>query len=389
MLSVAIRIAQRMGIHNESTYVKCSPLESEMRRRLWWSLVIFDNRISEMSDYKTTTLTPTWDCRTPLNVNDFDILAEMKNPPAVQEKASEAIFAVVRSELGDFVRHSSFHLDFTNPSLKSIAKETRHSCGPEGGELMALERTMEEKYLEFCNPEIPLHYMTIWTTRGYLAKAHLVDHYSRYSRTSISQTDSQRDNAMSHALNMLECDTKLMNSPLAKGYIWLINSYFPFTAYIHIVQDLKRRPVEKHAENTWEVMSDNYEARFSNLEQDHNALCNLFSKIILQAWEAREAVLRQSDKLVDPPRIVQYIKRETAKLTSNAQNIKMQQPNNSMGISMDDFTMPMPMEFGEHNLLPYGMGVHGGFSDTPGQVATEFDVNQLDWTMMEWNPMRI
>ncbi|KAJ5509759.1 hypothetical protein N7527_011902 [Penicillium freii] len=43
-------------------------LEAEMRRRLWWSLIIFDNRIGEMSDYQTSSLAPTWDCHNDLLV---------------------------------------------------------------------------------------------------------------------------------------------------------------------------------------------------------------------------------------------------------------------------------------------------------------------------------
>lgn len=58
MLAIAIRSAQRMGLHNESTYTRYTNLEAEKCRRLWWSLVMFDHRICEMSDYKTTTLTP-------------------------------------------------------------------------------------------------------------------------------------------------------------------------------------------------------------------------------------------------------------------------------------------------------------------------------------------
>jgi hypothetical protein len=50
MLAAAIRIAQRMGLHNESTYTRYTAVEAEMRRRLWWSLVIFDHRMCEMSD---------------------------------------------------------------------------------------------------------------------------------------------------------------------------------------------------------------------------------------------------------------------------------------------------------------------------------------------------
>ena len=383
-----------MGIHNESTYAKCTALEAEIRRRLWWSLIIFDNRICEMADYKTTMLAPTWDCRTPLNVNDSDIQPEMKTPPAIHEKPTEALFAIMRSELGEFVRHSVFHLDFTNPSLKTIAKDTQHGPVSEGGELMALEKTMEDKYLKFCDPENPLHFMTIWTTRGYLAKNRLLEHYSRYSRSSVQQTDAQRDSAISYALNMLECCTKLVTSPLTKGYLWLVHLHFPFPAYIHIVQDLRKRPTEEHAGKAWEVMSDNYEAQFMNMEPDDIPIFQIFSRIILQAWDAREAVSRQLDEPLEPPRIVSDIKHKTMQMTSDAQNNNLEQPTGAAGMNIDDFSMPMPMDFGGYG-LSYGMGGQGstglepwGYPDVPGQPTMDVDVNHLDWTTMDWNLMR-
>jgi hypothetical protein len=93
MLGVAIRIAHRLGIHNESANAKCTVFEAEMRRRLWWSLIIFDSRIGELAACNAVALTPTWDCELPLNTNDTDLRPEMKETPDAQEKPSDAIFA--------------------------------------------------------------------------------------------------------------------------------------------------------------------------------------------------------------------------------------------------------------------------------------------------------
>lgn len=334
-----------------------------MRRRLWWSLILFDTRICEMADWKTAMLVPTWDCRTPLNLNDFDLRPEMKDPPAVQEKSSEALFAVVRSEMGNFVRHTAFHLDFVNPALKAVAKDVEDGHIPGGDELVTLEKMIENNHLKFCNPENPLHFMTIWTARGYLAKNRLLEHYSRFPRSSVQQTDVQRNAALSHALIILQCDTNLMSSPLTKGYLWFVHSYFPFSAYIHIVQDLRMRPVSDKTEQCWEIMNDNYQAHFTSLAKEDNPLYKVFTKLILQAWGAREVVFRQSDqagKPLVPPRIVSDIKQKVAKATPDAHDC----------FDMNtDFSMPMPY----HNM--------------PGQAALDFDFNNLEWTPMDWNSL--
>lgn len=41
-LGVAIRMAIGLGLHTPSTSWRCSPLDQEMRSRIWWSLVTMD-----------------------------------------------------------------------------------------------------------------------------------------------------------------------------------------------------------------------------------------------------------------------------------------------------------------------------------------------------------
>ncbi|KAB8251457.1 hypothetical protein BDV35DRAFT_314459 [Aspergillus flavus] len=389
ILGVAIRIAQRMGIENETTNARCTALGGEMRRRLWWSLILFDNRISEISGHKTTMLTPTWDCRVPLNANDFDIRPEMKILPQSHDEPTEALFTVVRSKMGDFMRQSAFHLDFTNPSLKVIIKDTPHGADPEGDRMTAFERMIENRYLRLCNPENPLHFMTIWTTRGQLAKNRLLEHYSKYA--SVQQTDEQRDIAISHALIIIECDTKLMTSPLTKGYRWLTDFHFPFPAYIYILKDLRKRPTVEHADRIWRTMSDNCEARFKDM-QKVNPFFESFAKIVLEAWEAREAVFRPINKPLQPPLIVLNVKR-VAQTTGGIQRSDLKRPIVGSNVNTDHLPMTMPMDFGAHDLL-YSTEGHdfpgpdlGGYLDIPGQATMDVEVNQSDWTTIDWYPM--
>jgi hypothetical protein len=396
MLGVAIRIAERMGIHSESELAKCTALEAEMRRRLWWSLVLFDTRIGELANDKSTKLAPTWNCRVPLNVNDSDLRPEMKEPPEVQGKSTEALFAVVRGELGEFVRNTMFYLDITAPALKPIAKDVQKGPIPEGGELVTLEKMIEDKHLKSCDPENPLHFMTIWTARGFLAKYRLIEHYSKYSSSSVYQTEAQRDTAISHAFNMLECDTKLIVSPLTKGFLWLLQLYFPFPAYFQLVQDVKKRPISGQAEQAWTVMSDNYVARFGvhSLHRDDSPFFKFFAKMVLQAWEAREIAVRQSGKSLTPPRFVSTIRHIMAQTAESVQNDNTEQPDDVTGVGVDDFlmSMPMPMDFGSHmyslerqaGYVEMGPGV---YPHVPGRAPLDVDVNDLDWSAMNWSSM--
>ncbi|KAK3709672.1 hypothetical protein LTR37_010699 [Vermiconidia calcicola] len=380
ILGVAIRIAQRMGIHNEATYSKCTALEAEMRRRLWWSLVIIDNRICEMSHHMTTLLDPTWDCRIPLNVNDSDFREEMTAPPAIHERPTEALFAVVRAELAEFVRHSDFHLDFSTPCLKPIAQRRRTDLGSKGEGLAALERHMEEKYLQFCNAENPLHYLTIWWTRGYIAKFHILEHYAQFSIPNAPQTDKHFDATLSHALRMLECDTKLTTSPLGRGYSWLIQFHFPFLGFLYIVQDMKKRPDSQRAETCWRVMGENYETRFMHVEQWHSPLYKLFSNVILQAWAAHE--LAFGGATVDLPRMVEDI-RYRQNLLNDGAATNANPGGGVADMNLDDFMMPMSIDFSGAG-LHYGLGGQASLDPWPSMSGLQPEANQLNWAAPDW-----
>ena len=381
-----------MGIHSESACAKYTALEAELRRRLWWSLILFDTRIGELAGFSSASLAPTWDCRIPLNVNDSDLRSEMKKPPVVNNNPTEALFVVLRSELGEFIRHATFHLDFTTPALKRVARNVRHDLVPEHGELIKLETMIDDKYLKLCDPENPLHFMTIWTTRAHLARCHLMEYYSRCSRSSEYRTEVQRDAAHSHALNMLKYDTKIMTSPLTKGYLWLLQLNFPFLAYMHIVQDMGRRPFSEQAEQAWEVMSDNYEARFVLPHEEDSPHLEIFTKTVLQAWETRDAAFRKLEKPLKLPGIVSRLRRNMTQMAPNARADDGRQSKGAMGEDNDHFPTLMSMDF-DSNSLPFSMRMEdsypgigsGEYPNLLGQAPLDFDVNQLDWAAMDWD----
>ena len=386
MLGIAIRIAERMKIHSESALAKCTVFEAELRRRLWWSLVLFDARVSEISDHKCTVLNPTWDCRIPLNVNDSNLRPEMKEPPAVQEKSTDSLFIIVRCELGEFIRHAAFHLDFTTPALKLIINNIQHDTVTEATKLDTLEKMIEGKYLNSCDPENPVHFLTIWFTRLSLAKCRLLELHSRYYNSPLPRTEAQCDAIISRSLDILEIDTKIATSPLTKGLIWMPNQYFPFVAYMQILQDLRRQPTHKQAEQAWEVMSINFAAHVNILHQDGgyrdvSSTIQVFVRIVLLAWEAREAALKHLPEPLIPPSIVSNMRQEEAQIRQNMRNADTETRSGIPGVGTDDFPLPASMEFHSHSLHDDYMltGPPEAYPDMLGQSPFGFDINQINW----------
>jgi len=313
----------------------------------------------------------------------------------VQGNSTDSIFVVVRGEIAEFVRHSAFNLNFTNPALKPVAKTGQHDLA----KLVILEKMIEDKYLRYCDPDNPLHFMTIWWTRAHLARCRLLEYHSSYANSSVRPTDTQRDvqreASISHALCMLECDTKLATSPLAKGFLWQVNVHFPFPAFVHILQDLKRRPFSAYAEQAWEVMSDNSEARLMFMATAFkNPFLEIFANIVLEAWEAREAAVDQLREPLVPPSIVTFSRARIAQKGPVVQVAETQQPNFETGMGMDmninNLQISMPMSSGSHGQL-YSMGGQSDYGtmgplypNMSGQAPLDVDMNSLDWATTDW-----
>lgn len=339
-----------MGLDNESSNVKCGPLEGEMRRRLWWALILFDNRVCEMGDYRAVTLSPSWSCRVPGNLNDSDLQAEMKKLPQSHDRPTEMTLAIARYKVADLVRHSSFFLDFTNPALKALANPKDH-----GGTLEALQQKIENDYLRHCNPDYPLQFMTIWLTRGHIARYLLFQHFSI---PPDKQTAQQRSTAITHALTMLTCDTTIMTHPYTTKHAWFLFFHFPFPAYIHILQHLKRDPLAPQAELCWKTLSDSCKVRFTNPEYEAHPfhktpMFAVFTRIVVKAWEARVTALRKrGEGEPETPFIVtEFQKKLLDAEASSSENTISSDEDTSLRLEDDGMVMPFPM-----------MGVAGSYS---------------------------
>ena len=178
---------------------------------------------------------------------------------------------------------------------------------------------IEDRYLKFCDQENPIHFMATWTIRAQLNKYHLLEDNLRISSSSTRRVEAQYDAATASALRMLECDTKIMTSPLTKGFVWLNQINFPFPAYYQITQDLRRRPTSEQAQQAWDTMSDNWEAWFNIHFGNESPIFQLFTKFVPQSWEAYEAAARRSGKHITTPRIVSSIRDALARMAEIAQ----------------------------------------------------------------------
>ncbi|KAM0250067.1 hypothetical protein ACHAQJ_008760 [Trichoderma viride] len=318
MMGIAVRIAQRMGLHRDPDGYGLPPFEVEQRRRLWWTLVSYDRRVGEMTGSTVTALTSGCDCKKPLNVNDSDLHADGKEPPTPHTGPTEMLFALTRVELSMAVASNSNRDSFKmNPEKKT---DSSHAGKPNAVTIRLAGQDapaytlegfcahIEGTYLVHCDAKIPLHFFTLTMTRAALCKMRIINFLVRsHSAETMPLKDVERDALILGAIEMLEYDNVVQSSSSLQPFRWYAMHYFPFPAYMFLVQELRKRISGPLVERAWAAIEANYELRglLSNL---HSPMHTAFSGLFVKAWTAHYEAQRAAGKDIPTPHFMSVLR---------------------------------------------------------------------------------
>ncbi|KAL1849629.1 hypothetical protein VTK73DRAFT_9841 [Phialemonium thermophilum] len=322
LLGIAVRIATRLGLHQDGARFGIPPFETEQRRRLWWQIVAFDKRIAEITGSTINALSSCGgDCLLPLNVNDTDLHVNAKDPPASYRGPTEMLFCLARIELvvaaapagsrpAPAQTSTKTRVQFSpSPSSPDVVTHVANQYLP--ADIDAYCTYMENAYLKHCDPKIPLHFFTLMMTRQALCKLRIVEFMCRgVPPTTLDGPEG--DALFVEAVQMVELDNIIYAAEFIRGFLWYTRLNFPFPAYIFLVSALRRRTTGELCERAWAAIAENHERRgmMRNLRSPiHVALGSMFVK----AWTAREEAENQLGRTVQPPKMITMLRQHMSR----------------------------------------------------------------------------
>ncbi|KAG5921180.1 hypothetical protein E4U42_005945 [Claviceps africana] len=309
LVGIAVRIAQRMGLHQDPAVHGLAPFEVEQRRRLWWTIVSHDRRIGEITGSTVTALSSGCDCKLPLNVNDSDLHIDGTGLPKPHSGPTEMLFALTRLEIAMAVvsdrnrdsakiktQHgstsaSSPRQDCSSSSSSSFSKvacmPTIRVAGQDSPPytLDGFCAHMEETYLRHCDPKIPLHLFTVTMTRQTLSKMHVIAYLMRMYRGEHPLEETERESLFLLSIQMVEYDNVVHASESLKPYKWFTTHHFPFPAYMFLVQELRQRCHGRTVERAWKAICSNHDLR-GMTHKLYSPIYAVFGRHFVKAWDA-------------------------------------------------------------------------------------------------------
>ncbi|KAL3456530.1 putative fungal-specific transcription factor [Aspergillus heterothallicus] len=278
LTGIAIRLAQRMGLHRGGEESGLSPFEVQMRRRLFWQILPLDSFASQASGVGTTITPDAWDTEPPLNINDDQLSADMTTQPVEQKGATDMIFCLSRLAIHNFYTRASVQSDNGGKIQFKDSDEIQKVINQ-------VEDSLETRFLRYCDLLNPLHFLTSGMVRSATNAIRLRARMPLLLKEST--TIAERKGLCTAAENILNSHSAIYNSSSLQKFRWHTQTFFIWDALLCILRCLVLPGVYSPSElgSTWQKVAYVYSIH-DELVKGRRTLYATIGKLTVRAWLA-------------------------------------------------------------------------------------------------------
>lgn len=295
---LAVRIAQKMGLHRDPEALGLSPFECEMRRRLWWQIIMLDAKYAMFSGLSHSLLPSNCDTGPPKNLNDVDIDPSAKKPYQDREGPTEMIFCLLTYKFARFLLDA--------PGFEGMAMVKRSATdgnGPTEEQLNEYRRkvsVLRQDLLDILEKNSdrragPVHEMAV------ALREHLIARLDELATPVEQQSDwgievhSAEDNTFKVAITIFEHDSANSVGGMVPAFTWFSLLHFQIDLFLYLVGQLSRRTEGALVDRAWVQVEAVYSVHPELLDINNKKFVTV-SSYVLRAWKKREqALLAQAE----------------------------------------------------------------------------------------------
>ena len=368
LTATAVRLAQSMGLNREASSSGMSPFMVEMRRRLWWQLIVLDLRCSEDRATDPMIVPSLFNTRRPLNINDSDIWPEIEAPPPERVGFTEMTKCTVSHEIchlkAFFGQVGRFDEDGGN-LVSPLPFEERLKV------LSDVEKRLHDKVLVHCDSKVPIAWSTSIVTRLVMCRIRLmIYHPIEDGSGNFVRPNVPRERLLETAVANLEYSHLLDVEPAGAQWRWFTKTYVQWHALATTLTELcvqTKGPLVKRA---WRIVDAIFEVTAARIADSRNGLLwRPMKKLMARAQAKRKETetANVSTTFSEQQPLPQF-----DSLAFNEPNLispPVNSPSSTDGIDLNSLNQP---SLTETQFPPNGLS-----------VSNDQDSNAINWT--EWD----
>ena len=260
LTSVAIRIAEAMGLHHDNTSASLQPFAREMRRRLWWQICDLDTHAAWDRASNPVISTTSFDTRLPLQINDEDIT--LTSTEAIEREGfTDMTFALICNEIFDA------HRKLNHAPAKQLGEQQagqQQVWSQRVDAVIQFQRRIDQQYLCRLNLHRPFHWFTRMVADIVTASMWLLVYRPLQSHTSgIDVIHVADPGILRLSVDALESAQQLLTDPVASQFKWISQIHVQWHALAVTAAELCVKTEGSLVEKAWTVI----EPAFAQNEQ--------------------------------------------------------------------------------------------------------------------------
>ncbi|KAI1091601.1 fungal-specific transcription factor domain-containing protein [Rostrohypoxylon terebratum] len=311
LTSLPIRLAQALNLHRETSNTYLSPYEAELRRRLWWQLVVLDIRGAEDRGTTTILARDSYDTRMPLNIDDADFGPETQGPIIEKQGPTDLTFSLCTAQCSNlFLKiehaHGAEGISHDGSENKTSASTSGSRSQP-AEEAVKQAQFLESQFVAGADPNHAPSYLASVTVRLVILKLWLIMQYpvhprkkpsSKYPTTSSASKPSAkpsvvpREAMLRTALSIMELSEYLQTGPYSDRFYWWANTYVQWHPLAVVLAELCTQTRGELVDRAWRTVDDVF-PRWSEIIADTKSgtLWRPIRKLYKKAKAARNAAV--------------------------------------------------------------------------------------------------
>ncbi|OLN87213.1 putative transcriptional regulatory protein C139.03-like protein 3 [Colletotrichum chlorophyti] len=290
LTGMLVRVAQRMGLHRDGEYLGLQPFETEMRRRIWWQIIMLETKYAILAGFADTLLPWNWDTKLPSNVNDADLLPGSSEPIRSREGATEMAFCLILYESRQFFLENPMP-EFEAVVLGAAAAEGSKKSSEQLEKYRIIVNDMEERLREaekrYCNPSAGGIHLVASRVRILLAQRirDMMAHAREPGDENLDGLGSQQSYFRAWIIHF-ESDINWYDT-IDKRFIWYLKLHFQADAFSVFIEMLQWQPVGTLVDRAWKTIDRvyHYHSEFYDMGKRENVQR---AESLLSGWERRE-----------------------------------------------------------------------------------------------------
>ncbi|KAI8656993.1 Zn(2)-C6 fungal-type domain-containing protein [Fusarium sp. Ph1] len=299
LTGTALRMAIKMGYHRDGELLGLSPFETEMRRRIWWHIMLQDVTHTLNSALSCSQMPISWDCKMPRNFNDADLFPGSVDPVQPREGPTEMAFCLISYQIAKSILSLESLRGTAGLEIATIWNTEDVAANPVASSI--LKRYREDlKALDQALMDIERRYVSLSAGKVHTAALSLRHVLISKGREMIvpmmeqpewgTEVFTVEDNLFKILIIKNELFASFDEQMDSAGFIWYAKVQFQRGNFAVMTSKLHQKPVGCLSDRAWRVVEAVYKFH-PELFDMSDRLSMAQAYITLKSWQARHEAL--------------------------------------------------------------------------------------------------